>query len=120
VTAGDIDQIISQLDHSPACTLATPLSDSIKRVKDNQIVETLERQDLFLMQTPQAASFQVLFEAHKKARANSIETTDDAAIIQASGGEVTIVLGSPRNFKITEADDMSLAQALYALWNGSK
>jgi 2-C-methyl-D-erythritol 4-phosphate cytidylyltransferase len=66
------------------------------------------------MQTPQGADFALLLEAHRSLHKDGIVTTDDAAVLERINAPVTIVEGSPINFKITNADDFDLAQALAA------
>jgi 2-C-methyl-D-erythritol 4-phosphate cytidylyltransferase len=112
IDSSHIDKIIETLQAGSACTLGIPVSDSLKSVKGTTIVDNLERDGLFLMQTPQAAEFKVMLAAHRQARQNNCATTDDAAIMQAYGVAVQIVSGSRFNLKITEKDDLLLARVL--------
>ncbi|MGB9111860.1 MAG: 2-C-methyl-D-erythritol 4-phosphate cytidylyltransferase [Acidimicrobiales bacterium] len=82
----------------------TAISDTVKRVHEGRVVETLERDDLFVVQTPQAFKSEALRRAHRDAE----EATDDAALVEATGGKVVVVPGEPRNTKITDQDDVSL------------
>jgi 2-C-methyl-D-erythritol 4-phosphate cytidylyltransferase len=95
-----------------ACTTGITASDTVKKVADGVIVETLDRNCLVLVQTPQAARFEWLVEAHDKALKERISVTDDAAILEHAGHKVVIVKGSPHNLKITQAEDLALADAL--------
>ena len=112
VTASGINQILAKLEEDDAITLAIPVSDSIKRVDKDTIIEDLDRDGLMLMQTPQAAKFHLMLEAHKSAKLKHLVATDDAAIIKSHGVYVNILVGSKLNFKITEPEDMMIAQAL--------
>jgi 2-C-methyl-D-erythritol 4-phosphate cytidylyltransferase len=80
----------------------------VKRVRDHHVVETVSRDDLVTVQTPQAFRRAVLQAAHA---ADGVDT-DDAALVEAAGGTVVVVEGEPRNLKLTLVDDLELAQAL--------
>jgi 2-C-methyl-D-erythritol 4-phosphate cytidylyltransferase len=84
------------------------LSDTVKRVDGDRVVETVERDDLVAVQTPQAFRAAALRAAH----ARGGDATDDAALVEQSGGVVVVVAGDRRNIKITSADDLALAAAL--------
>jgi 2-C-methyl-D-erythritol 4-phosphate cytidylyltransferase len=80
------------------------LSDTVKRVKQGRVVATLERDALFSVQTPQAFNADMLRRAHASAE----DATDDAALVEAIGGDVLVVPGEARNRKITDQDDVAL------------
>jgi 2-C-methyl-D-erythritol 4-phosphate cytidylyltransferase len=84
------------------------LSDTVKRVDGDRVVETVERDDLVAVQTPQAFRAAALRAAH----ARGGDATDDAALVEQSGGVVVVVAGDRRNIKITGAEDLALAAAL--------
>jgi len=84
------------------------VSDTVKRVRDNVVVETIARDDLVAVQTPQAFRRAALEAAH----ADDGVGTDDAALVEAAGGTVVVVEGEARNLKLTLAADLELAQAL--------
>jgi 2-C-methyl-D-erythritol 4-phosphate cytidylyltransferase len=112
VTAAAINDLLTILEKGFACTLAIPLSDSIREIKDAFIVKEMDRNSLALMQTPQAAHFKSMLDAHRAAKAKGYETTDDAALIKAHGMRTVIVPGSRLNIKITQWEDLYLAKAL--------
>lgn len=87
---------------------ALPVSDTVKQVEGDRVVETVDRDGLMAVQTPQAFRAEVLRKAHAEAP----EATDDAALVEALGGAVVVVDGDPRNIKITTALDLELAMAL--------
>jgi 2-C-methyl-D-erythritol 4-phosphate cytidylyltransferase len=107
-----IDRVIDTLKETDACTVAIPASDTVKRVVDGRIVETLNREQLYLIQTPQGARFDILYRAHQEASKSGVATTDDAAILEAAGVEVAVMMGSRVNIKVTEKDDLQLSQAI--------
>jgi 2-C-methyl-D-erythritol 4-phosphate cytidylyltransferase len=84
------------------------VADTVKRVRDHKVVETVPRDDLVTVQTPQAFRRAALEAAH----ADDGVGTDDAALVEAAGGTVVVVEGEPRNLKLTRADDLDLAQML--------
>jgi 2-C-methyl-D-erythritol 4-phosphate cytidylyltransferase len=84
---------------------ALPLADTIKRVRDGQVVETLPRGELAGAQTPQAFLAPILREALAGDLAGA---TDCAALVEARGGRVTTVPGDPRLLKVTDAADLEL------------
>lgn len=112
-----IDTILTELKKGHAVTLGIPLSDSIKKMEDGLISQDLDRNDCVLVQTPQAARFSTLLSAHRDAKFNKISATDDAAIVKANGCAVKIVPGNKLNFKITEPEDLVIAQSLVKQYN---
>ncbi len=112
VTTDSIDLILEKLEQCEAVTIGLPLSDSIKRIGKGQIIEDLDRNIFALVQTPQAAQFDTMLKAHRHARVQQHQCTDDAAIMKFFGKLVSIVPGSRLNLKITEPEDLLIAQAL--------
>ncbi len=110
-----IKQVIESVTANGACTVAMPVTDTIKKVKDNIVGDTLNRNELVQIQTPQAARFEWLLEAHRKAARENFGTTDDSTILEYAGHQVHIVTGSPYNLKITNPEDLSLCQSLAAM-----
>ncbi len=84
------------------------VSDTIKRVDGERVVETVDRAQLVAVQTPQAFRAEMLRKAH----ASGAEATDDAALVEALGGRVAVVPGEPANIKVTTPDDLRIAEAL--------
>ena len=76
--------------------------DTVKRVRGDEVVETVEREGLVLTQTPQA------FLADALRRAASGEGTDCAALVEAQGGKIKAVQGDPRLLKVTSREDLAL------------
>jgi 2-C-methyl-D-erythritol 4-phosphate cytidylyltransferase len=107
-----IDATIDAVQKYGACTVATPASDTIKKVNGDLISETLDRDQLVLVQTPQAARFDWLIAAHRQAIDLALGTTDDAAVLEAAGHPVAVVHGSRWNIKITRPEDLIVAEAL--------
>ena len=87
---------------------AIAVADTVKRVEGNRVVETVSREGLVGVQTPQAFRASSLRAAHRRGGVD----TDDAALVEADGGTVVVVEGERRNLKLTVADDLDLARAL--------
>ena len=87
---------------------AAPVTDTVKRVAGDRVVETLDRSVLVAVQTPQAFSAAILRAAH----GGDLEATDDAALVEGAGGTVVVVTAPGWNLKITEPDDLAVAEAL--------
>jgi 2-C-methyl-D-erythritol 4-phosphate cytidylyltransferase len=107
-----IDRFLSVLHEEGACAVAMKVSDTIKRTDGDVITETLSRPGLYAMQTPQGASFDLFLEAHRQAKAEGFDATDDVALLERRQISVKIVEGSARNMKITNREDMLIAEAL--------
>ncbi len=82
------------------------VADTIKRVDEGQVTDTLDRAELVSVQTPQAFRADILRRAHE----GEPDATDDAALVEALGGVVIVVPGDPANVKITTAADLVLAR----------
>lgn len=109
-----IESVFAAAQQSGAAILANPVTSTLKRVDGTAIKETVPRENLWEAQTPQVFRRDVLIDAY--AKMGSEPATDDAELVQRLGQEVTVVPGSPINFKITTKDDLRLAQhALKAL-----
>jgi 2-C-methyl-D-erythritol 4-phosphate cytidylyltransferase len=93
---------------------ATALADTLKRVVDGAIVETIARAGLWQAQTPQAFRRDVLVAAHRRAVDQRIVATDDADLVERTGTRVQIVEGSTPNIKITTPSDLAIVEAIVA------
>ena len=96
-----------------ACILGIPAFDTVKHVNaKNEIIQTQKRDTLWLAQTPQAFQLQLIKKAHEIAKQEGFMGTDDASLVERLGGVVKIIPGSRSNIKITNQEDLKLAQAL--------
>lgn len=84
------------------------VADTLKRVDGTRVVETIAREGLVTVQTPQAFRASALRDAH----AQSGDATDDAALVEQLGGNVVVVAGDPRNVKVTTVADLALVTTL--------
>ncbi|WP_457638810.1 2-C-methyl-D-erythritol 4-phosphate cytidylyltransferase [Persephonella sp.] len=86
--------------------------DTIKKVKDRVVKQTLRREELYIVQTPQTFAFDKLVDAHKKAQEKGVYGTDDSFLMEQAGYSITVNEGSVLNFKITTKEDLLLAGCL--------
>jgi 2-C-methyl-D-erythritol 4-phosphate cytidylyltransferase len=93
-----------------AAVPALPVPDTVKRVSGDRVVETVSRDGLVAVQTPQAFRADALRAAHT----SGADATDDATLIEASGGRVVVVPGDSKNLKVTTQSDLVIAAALVA------
>lgn len=96
-----------------AAAAGWPAQDTIKQTNAvGQVQATLDREQLWLVQTPQAFEARALAQAQRQATEEGFLATDEAGLIEHYGGEVRMVKGEAHNLKITTPDDMRLAQGL--------
>jgi len=108
-----IDDVFAKATETGAAMLATQVVATLKKVKDGEIVETVDRANLYEAQTPQVFEAQLL----KKAYANienvdKSKISDDSALVEAMGKTVSIVETDSSNLKITRKGDVPLAAAI--------
>ena len=111
-----IDRVIDGLDRASAAIPALPLGDTIKRVADGRVLETIDRAQLWRAQTPQGFHFGEILAAHRQMAGRML--TDDAAVAEAAGIAPLIVAGSEENLKVTTAEDLAAAERLLAARQG--
>jgi len=95
-----------------AAVAATPVTDTVKRVQDHTVLETLDRSLLWAVQTPQAFRRHALQRVLDQPVDVLALATDDASLIEQQGGRVSVVPSSPENLKITTPLDLEIAGAL--------
>ncbi|MFZ5645650.1 MAG: 2-C-methyl-D-erythritol 4-phosphate cytidylyltransferase [Bacillota bacterium] len=118
VSGKQIEVVISAAAENGAATLAVPVKDTVKEADANCFVKrTPDRSKLWLTQTPQGFIFEILMEAHLKARDGGTVYTDDASMVEAMGRKVKLVQGSYSNIKITTPEDIAVAEALLKIRN---
>lgn len=91
--------------------VAVPVKDTIKSVRNDIVYDTPPREGLWQAQTPQSFRFGTIYSAHLSAEADGFYGTDDASLVERTGGEVHIIRGDYRNIKITTPEDLILAEA---------
>ena len=94
-----------------AAITAIPVNDTIKRVDDSGLVsQTVDRDGLWRVQTPQVFRYELLQEAFKKANSEKFYGTDEGTLIEHLGKPVKVVEGSEQNIKITRPEDLRLSE----------
>jgi len=111
IPAGTIPALLAALEQAAGAIPALPVADTLKRVRQGVITETVPRDGLYRAQTPQAFRFPVLLAAH---RAGIDGATDDAALLEAAGETVAIVPGAEDNIKLTYPEDLSRLERIMA------
>ncbi|PDY44803.1 2-C-methyl-D-erythritol 4-phosphate cytidylyltransferase [Bacillus pseudomycoides] len=101
-----------------ASICAVPVKDTVKRVEQNTVVETVERSQLRAVQTPQGFSVPLLLEAHQSAKQGCFLGTDDASLVERIGKEVGVVEGSYYNIKVTTPEDLLIAESFLRVQKG--
>ncbi|MEX0829788.1 MAG: 2-C-methyl-D-erythritol 4-phosphate cytidylyltransferase [Nitrospirales bacterium] len=108
-----VEQSISCAEQTGAAVVAMPMHDTVKRVNAQRVIqETLNREELWQIQTPQIFRYDWLVAAHQQAQQEYWDVTDDAALIERSGHEVSVVEGSCFNIKITRPEDLIFGEAI--------
>jgi 2-C-methyl-D-erythritol 4-phosphate cytidylyltransferase len=116
VTQVVIDAVFAAARESGAAVPGLPVTDTLRRFADGKPSQTVDRSDLYAMQTPQAFRRDWLVDAYARRRLDPSATiTDDAQLIEAAGHLCQIVPGSPRNLKITTQDDLWLARTYLSM-----
>ena len=109
---GLIDRCAREARGGRSVTVAVPARNTIKTVLRGQVQETLPRQSLWEIQTPQAFPAHLLRDAYAEAEQEGVEATDDAMLVERLGVPVGIVEGSTKNLKVTYPEDLLYAEAL--------
>ena len=108
-----VAEAVRQAQQVGAAILAAPVVDTLKRSDDKgRVIETLDRERLWLAQTPQVFRFDLIRRAYKQVLDDQVEMTDDAAAVERLGEPVEVVPSHWPNPKITTLSDMRLAELL--------
>lgn len=114
IPASVIERVVAAASKGTGAVAGLPATDTLKRVSDDRrIVETPSRDGLWHAQTPQGFPATLLRDAIDALMADpslSGRVTDDASLVEAVGGAVSMVLGAPRNLKVTRPADLPLAE----------
>jgi 2-C-methyl-D-erythritol 4-phosphate cytidylyltransferase / 2-C-methyl-D-erythritol 2,4-cyclodiphosphate synthase len=115
VSSETIDAVIDRLEAGQKAVLpAVPVCDTLKRLDpESQVMETVDRTNLWAAQTPQGFDFPTIYEAHARAaNLGKFDFTDDTAVAEWAGHSITIADGNADNFKITTAEDLDRARKM--------
>lgn len=116
IRSDQIKACIAEARASGACILGIPAYDTLKQLDRSGSVErTLERENIRLAQTPQAFQYPLILKAYQKGRQDGFVGIDDAQMIERMGKSVKVIRGSRCNIKITEKEDLQLAESFLKL-----
>ncbi len=108
-----VEEVVKAARAKGAAIIAVPMKDTVKQVGADHVIErTIDRQSLWLAQTPQAFRRDWLLAAHRKAHAEGVRATDDAYLIEWAGHPVCVVEGSGENIKVTRSEDLVIGEAI--------
>ncbi len=105
-----IDRVVEGVRRRGAAIAALPVVDTLKRARDAAITDTVDRTGLWRAQTPQGFAYAAILDAHRQAAGQDL--SDDAAVAEAAGLAVEVVMGGEDNFKITTEEDFARAEAI--------
>jgi len=107
-----INQVVAAAKSYGASSMGVKVKDTVKQTTDSDLIAaTLPRNNLWLTQTPQAFTFDVLQKAYAAAVSDKFYGTDDASLVERIGVKVKMIAGSYENIKITTPDDLIIAEA---------
>jgi 2-C-methyl-D-erythritol 4-phosphate cytidylyltransferase len=110
LTSDLIDDGLEAAQTTGAAVAAVPIKDTVKLGGSDMIVsKTLNRQELWAVQTPQIFRFDIIAEAHEQVKE---DVTDDASMVEHLGYKVRLYMGSYNNIKITTPEDLALAELI--------
>ena len=106
-----VDRLLAALEDADGAIPVLPISDTLARQEGDALSDTVDRDALVRVQTPQAFSLSILRDAH--GQWSGLEPTDDAQMVRAIGGRVVSVEGDERLAKLTWEGDFARAEALF-------
>jgi 2-C-methyl-D-erythritol 4-phosphate cytidylyltransferase len=112
VSVKKIEEVIRAAESEGAAILAVREKCTVKRAIGHMVSETVERSNLWQIQTPQAFRTEWLKNAYEQSRKEGILSTDDSMLVERTGRPVMIIEGEDWNIKITTQDDLILAEAM--------
>jgi 2-C-methyl-D-erythritol 4-phosphate cytidylyltransferase len=109
-----IQRVVEAARKDGAAILGIPSVDTVKQVERQMILGTIPRERIVLAQTPQAFRYAIIREAFDRATADGFNGTDESSLTERLGYNVTVLMGSDRNIKITKPSDLPLARLYIA------
>lgn len=109
-----IQRVVEAARKDGAAILGIPSVDTVKQVERQTILGTIPRERIVLAQTPQAFRYSIIQEAFARAAADGFNGTDESSLAERLGHNVTVLMGSDRNIKITKPSDLPLARLYIA------
>jgi len=110
-----VGRVVAAARRHGAAILGIPCQDTLKRVSSRkEVIDTVDRRELWQVQTPQAFRTALLWQAYREAMSQGFYGTDEAGLVEALGKTVVMVQGSSLNLKITTQEDLKMAEAFLA------
>ena len=110
-----IDESILTAKKKKAVVVGVPVKDTIKIVMDGNITDTPNRANLWSAQTPQTFDYKLITKAYDEAYKSNYYGTDDSMLVENIGQEVTMIMGSYENIKITSPEDLNIGEQILRL-----
>jgi 2-C-methyl-D-erythritol 4-phosphate cytidylyltransferase len=107
-----IQELVKRADETGGTVLAVRVKDTVKKTEGFIIKETVERENLWLIQTPQAFQKEMIKQAHSWAVDTGFLGTDEASLVEKIGISVSVTEGNYENIKITTKEDIIFAEAI--------
>ena len=115
-----IDESIKVAQEKQAAVVGVPVRDTIKVVEDGIVKHSPKRSTLWSAQTPQTFKYDLIMRAYEEAYKHNYYGTDDAMLVEHLGQSVSMVMGSYENIKITNPEDINVAEQILELRKKSK
>lgn len=115
IEAHIITNALQRLQGCDGVVVGVPVKDTIKEVLQGDVKQTLERDVLWAVQTPQIFRYETIYRAYEKANKEAFYSTDDSALVERYGGTIKVVMGSYTNIKITTPEDLMVAELFLKL-----
>ena len=112
LSAALVREVVTAAARDGSATAAVAVEETIKRGEDGWVLGTIDRSQLYRVQTPQAFHRDLLEAAHREAAREGFRGTDDASLVERLGHQVRLVPGTPINLKVTVPEDLALADAI--------
>lgn len=112
LTADVLERLKEKVVTADAVICGVKTKDTLKRVVGGKVKETLVRDEIISVHTPQAFKLDVLKQAYSHAKENNLKVTDDSMMVEAAGKEVYLVESTYDNIKITTSEDLQLAHMI--------
>ena len=108
----EIIESINAAKQYGASVCCFPLKDTIKKIKNDFVEKTINRKNVYQVQTPQAIKYGLFMDSFRNVKKKKLKFTDDVSLVEALGKKVKIVDCSYENIKITTEDDLRIAEGI--------
>jgi 2-C-methyl-D-erythritol 4-phosphate cytidylyltransferase len=106
-----VKKALQALADCDGVVIGVPPKDTIKEMEGGIIKQTLKRDTLISIQTPQLFRYQPLLNAYERAMQEAFYATDDSALVEWNGGRIRVIIGGYTNIKVTTPEDLVIAEA---------